>query len=104
MPSLTIRVSQDLAQKIRKLANKRGKEVSSFIRECLEQQLWPTSIIHKNRVSEKSKEEVAREKLMFKASLEVLLISRSLLSSIDDGKVQPIIDKANELTKHYYNN
>lgn len=47
---------------------------------------------------------IAREKLMFKANLETLLITRSLLSSIDDAKVQAIIDKANELTRQYYNN
>ena len=103
MPSFTIRVSQDLANKVKKSANKFGKKVSPFIRDCIEQQLWPTSIAHKNITPEKSKEETSREKLIFKATLENLLIVRSLLSSIDDSKIQPLIDKAKEITNQYYN-
>lgn len=103
MPTVSIRISKDFAKLIKKAADIQRRKVSPFIRNCIEQQLFPTAIEHKMAFSNLTKMEAAKEKLLFKAVLESLLIGRSLLSSIDDAKVQPIIDKANEITKQYYN-
>ncbi len=105
MPQMHLRMTHEMKNQIKKIADQKGIKPNQFILFLIEKTIFNDVIdsgVTENFSTEK-KLAKARSRVMFKSALETLLISRCLLMVIDkQSGVEEVIKKANELVAQYY--